>query len=164
MAAHHAEGIVAAAVAQAERRDDGVHRALREAERVGMRWVDHEAVAAVVQHDAGLLGRDADAEGAEQRVNHAHGGAVAVDDGDVHRVAAGRRRGRQRHPLLAVDAVGEHARERLVEEGRHRRAHEGRVGDVGIAHRIGEPRGLELDVQPLSTVRSAPKDGSAREC
>src|ERR1700741_848150 len=50
--------------------------------------------------------------------------------------AGGRRRVRQRHPAPGVDAAGELAREAFVEQRRHARAHEGGIGDVGVAHGI----------------------------
>ena len=52
--AHDAEDQVAAAATDAERGDDGVQRPLAGTERVGMVGIEHEAGAAVGQHDAGF--------------------------------------------------------------------------------------------------------------
>ena len=122
--AHHAERHVAAAVAHRQRRDDGVHRALAGRDRVRMIRLDHEARAAIVQHDAGLLGADAGAECAVERVDERHRGAVAVDHREIDRVAAGRRRLRQRHALVGIEQAAELLREALVEQARDRLAHD----------------------------------------
>ena len=45
------------------------------------------------------------------------------------------------------------AAKRLSEQRRHRGAHERRIGDVGVAHRVGEPRRLERDVEALGAER-----------
>src|SRR5215831_15667760 len=55
----------------------------------------------------------------------------------------------ERHPPCAVDAPGEFGRETLVEQRRHRGAHESGVGDVGIAHGVGEPRRLERQMEAV---------------
>ena len=60
--AHHAERHRAAPVAHRERRNDRMHRPLARRDRVRVVRLDHEARAAIVQHDAGLLGADAGAE------------------------------------------------------------------------------------------------------
>ena len=104
----------------------------------------------LVQHDAGLLGADADAEGREQRIDQRHRHAVAVDHREVDRVAAGRRRTRQRRRGVR-GRCGRRARrrKRLSSSAGTDDAHVRRVGDMGVAHRIGEPRRFERKMEAL---------------
>jgi hypothetical protein len=119
------------------------------ADAVRMRGVDDKAPAAIMQHDAGLFSRDADPERREKRIDHGNSHAVTVNDGDQDRVAVRRRSAGKLHAARAVDARGEIGGKAALEQGRHRGAHEGGIGDVGVTHRISEPRRLERDVQPL---------------
>ena len=59
----------------------------------------------------------------------------------------------QRHRPRPVDTAGELGRETLVEQGRDRDTHESGVGDVGVAHGIGETRRLERDMEALGAER-----------
>ena len=54
----------------------------------GWSGIEREAGAAVLQHDPGVAGDDARAEGVEQAVDERDGVAILVDDGEVGRVAA----------------------------------------------------------------------------
>ena len=56
-------------------------------------------------------------------------------------------RSEPRFPPAGVDPLRECTGETLVDERRHRHPHTDRVGDVGIANRIGEARGLEREMQ-----------------
>ena len=62
-----------------------------------------EAGAAIGEHDAGLFGADADAEMRIERIDERHRHAVAVDHGEIDRVAARRRRARQLGALVQID-------------------------------------------------------------
>ena len=57
-----------------------------------MARIEHEARAAVVEQNAGLLGADRRAERREQRIDQRDRAAVAVDHGKIDGVAAGRGR------------------------------------------------------------------------
>ena len=148
--AHHAERHVAAAFRIASAGMMVCIGRLPGAMRVRMTGIDHEAGAAIVQHDAGLLGTDAGAERAVERIDERHRGAVAVDDREIDRVAARRRRLRQRHAFAAIDLRGELAlRSALSIRAGDRHAHSRRLGDVRVAHRKGKSRGFERQVKAL---------------
>ena len=114
--AHDAEREFAPACTEGERRDDGVHRPLARAERIGMVGIDDETGTPVGQHDAGLLRADTHAEMGIKRIDQRNRHSVPVDHCDVHRVAIGRRsRAQPRHAPRRVDPTGEPGREVLVE-------------------------------------------------
>ena len=107
----------------------------------------------LVQHDAALLRADADAEARKERIDQRHRHAVAVDHREVDGVAAGRGRRRQLDAAGRIDPGGELGGECLVDQRRHRHAHESRIGKVRVAHRIGEARGFEREVEAVGAER-----------
>ena len=118
-----------------------------------MLGIDHETGAAVGQHDAGLLGADADAEIRIERIDERHRHAVAVDHGEIDRVAAGRRRARQLGALVHVDLARQSLGESLVEQVRHLHAHMRGIGDMRVAHAIGHARRFQHDMETLGAER-----------
>ena len=75
---------------------------------LGWPGVEREQAAAIVQHDAGVAGDDAGAEGLEERLDQRDDVALPIGGGQVDRVAA-----RLRGASLAI-AVDPGRRERLV--------------------------------------------------
>ena len=92
MPAHHAVRHHRLAVLRHHAGDDRVHRPLVGRDAVRVPALDAEAVAAVLQHHAGIRGQDAGAEALEQRVDEAAGIAVAIDDAEIGRVLVHRQR------------------------------------------------------------------------
>ena len=90
----------------------------------------------------------------EQRIDDRDRVAVAIDDGDQCRIAA-----RRRVPAAAIRGASgrclsaRSAAKLRSSKARHRHAHEGGIGDVGVAHRISEPRGFERDMRALGALR-----------
>ena len=161
--AHHAERHVWRALLQRHGRDQGVKRPLARGDAVGMGRVEHEAFATVVEIDPGLDGGDAATEIAVERVDERDRHAVLVDDGEADGIRPARLRNRtQLGPmLLAVDARHQSIDDLVVQHVRHR--HVGRIGigDEGIAHGVGQPRGLHQHMVPLHRNRAAHRPAEA---
>ena len=110
--AHDAERQFAMAVAERQRRDDGVHRPLARARTC---WDGRDRRTKQAPRLVSMIPvssrADADAERGIERIDQGHRHAVAIDHREVDGIAAGRGRGRQRHAACAVDAAGELAGE-----------------------------------------------------
>ena len=130
-----------------------------------MLGIEDEALAAVLQRDAGLAGDDAAAEAREQRVDERDHHAVAVDDGHVDGVGAGRLRHRAEvvAPLLAIDARGEVVDRRVGQHVLDGHVGHHRIGDEGVAHRVGETARLRHHVVALDRQRIGAERAEAVE-
>ena len=96
----------------------------------------------------------ADAEAGIERVDERDRRAVAVDHREIDRVAAGRRRARQRHALCSVDAARRaFLANALSSSIGDRHAHVRRLGDVGVAHRKAQARGLQHQMEAVGAER-----------
>ena len=116
-----------------------------------------------VQHDPGRRSADTDAEVGIERVDQGHSHAVTIDHREIDGIAAGGRRDRQHNSVTAVDPGGEIGRDFRAEQRGDRLAHAMRVGDVGIAHSIGQPRGFERNVKAVGAKQvSAARSKRAR--
>ena len=119
--------------------------------------IERKADAPVVEDHARALGDDARAETEIGRVDETDGVAVLVDDGDVDRVAVHRHvdgrkiRARVREIDHPCQTVRSRAGQHMLDRHRHFR----RVGEQGIARRVGKSRRLDLDVQPVGGERIA---------
>ena len=71
-----------------ERRNDRVQRPLARREHVRMRAIEREQRAAILQRKSGAFGDDARPEAREVALDERHHVAVAIDDGQIRRVAA----------------------------------------------------------------------------
>ena len=155
IAAHHAEGHFRAAVAGDHARDDRVQRALFRGDHVGMTALQREALAAIVEDDAGVRRNEAGAEAVEDRVDEADRIALFVDDRDVDRVTM------QRHLEIwqfgqcpgQVDLFGQSPREVCRKQFIDRHIGLGRIGNPCVAGSIGEAGGLDFQMQPVGGVR-----------
>lgn len=92
-----------------------MQRALAGRDGVGMSGDDGEALAAILQHDAGARCYQPRAETVEDRVDKADGVAVLVHDGDLDGVAVRRRLERRQvgQRSAEVDHTGEPVGERV---------------------------------------------------
>ena len=148
VAAHHAVGHQQPAVLEHHRRNQRVERPLAGLEAVRVAWLEREAGAAIVQHDAGVAGDDAGAERVEDAVDERHGVAVLVDDREIGRVAAhldvavGRRIDR----LVGIDQRAALRRVVLRQQLLDRHLGERRIGDVAVAIRERNLRRLDQRV------------------
>jgi len=85
----------------------------------------------------------------------AHRIAVLIDNRDVDRIAV------QRHlevrqvgqGMTKIDHLGQAFREVVREQFRHRHVRLGGIGNPGIACRIGKPRRLDFQMQPIRRAR-----------
>ena len=153
-AAHHAKGHGHAAILGQHAGDDRVHGAFAAAEFVGMPLFQRKARAAVLQQHAEFLGGNARAETVEDGVDQRHCHAVAVDYGDVNRVAVHRlgKRFGGGHGALGINQRGQF-RCRFRREHIVKFTHVIGVGDKAVARVIGQFGGLGLDMHTLCAKR-----------
>jgi hypothetical protein len=148
VAAHHAEAHLRLAVAGQEAGDDGVERPLAARHHVGVA-AEREAMAAVLQADAGARHHDAAAEAHVVALDQADHHAAFVGRGQVDRAAArGRAVLRRSCARLGVDQL------RAARPGRCRTAGLAGVTSVmaGVGHPavgVGEGQLHRLDLQVL---------------
>ena len=106
MAAHHAKAQQRLCGARDETGNDGVKRAFARADAIWMGGIQCEAMAAILQRDAGIGHHDASAEAVKIRLDERHHHAARIGGTEINRVVGNRQRHRrQRHRLLA-DARG----------------------------------------------------------
>ena len=145
-AAHHAEAHLRRAVGiHRKSRHDGVRRPLARAHLVGMAGLQHEAVAAVLQADAGARHHHARAEAHVVALDERDHHAAGVGAAQVHRAAGARCAVTGVAGLLAVDQRRAFGQVSGVQQGLRRHLH---VVDVGVvAVQVGQGQLHRLDLQ-----------------
>ncbi len=155
LTAHHPEGHHHLVALRDHAGDDGVQRPFAALDPVRAGRVQAEALGPVGQGHARRRA-DARAEIVEQRVDETAGVAVAIDHRDVDRALMVRQVDQPRRSLHpgrvdgGAQAVGVFHRQKLGH--RHRGHH--RIGNPGVARRIGQPSGLDLGMHPLYRERA----------
>ena len=151
--AHDAEGHLRRAVGvHGKGRDDGVRGALARPHLVGVTGFGAEAMAAVLQADAGARHHHAGAKAHVVGLDEGHHHPLGVGRRQVHRAAAPRRAVDRGAGALAVDQRGALAQVLALQQPPGRQRH---VVDVGVVVMdIGQRQfhGLDLQVQAVGAV------------
>ena len=155
VAAHQAEREPGLAVLGDEPGDDRVERPLAGRQLVGVRGVEREQAAAVLEAESEVAGIVPRAEPLEIRLDQADSVEILVDHRHVDRV----RRLRLARDRAVVGVVGVHQRGAgpgiwLGDQLGHGDPGEGGVGVIPGAIFVGELLGLDQDVEPLGGVRA----------
>ena len=159
VAAHHPEAHLRLAVFHQETGNDGVKGPLASRHHVRMCWVDAEAVAAVLQADAGARHHHAAAEAHVVALDQADHHAALVGGGQVDRAALGRPAVLEVARLFRVDQPGAFFQVRLIQQvARRHRGHRTRVGDPAVGVGEGQLHRFDLQVLRLDAVHRQAAD------
>jgi hypothetical protein len=155
MSTHHTERHHAAPILHHHAGNDGVHRPLVRTERIGMAGLQAEAPATIVQQHAGFRRIQRRAESVEDRVDEGARIAVAIDHGDVDRVAMiGQVEGLARRGAVQRDRAGERADARIRQRRGDVDAGLRRIGDDRVALAIGRLGGLGVQMDPVGLAQA----------
>ena len=146
---HDAEAHQRFAVFAEKARDDGLKRTFARGDDIGMTRFQVEAVAAVLQADAGAGHHDAGAEAGVVGLDVRHHHARLIGCRQVDRAACGRMAERRVLRLFHIDQLRTFFQVRLVEHFGGRDAHGCRIGNIFIDIGEGEFHRFDLQVHAV---------------